>query len=161
MITEKLQKALNEQITAELWSVNLYLSMSYFLLRTGYEGFAHWAKKQAEEEMGHANRIAEYMIQRQAIPRIDKIDVVPQSWKNMEEVFENAYKHECHVSKLIDSLVKIASEEKDNATQNFLWGFVREQVEEEASVLTLVEKLKKADNTGLLFLNHLLNKRLV
>lgn len=159
MITERLQKALNEQITAELWSVNLYLSMSYFLLHTGYEGFAHWTRKQAEEEMDHANRIAAYMIQRQAIPKIDKIDVVPQSWKNVEEVFENAYRHECHVSKLIDSLVKIASEEKDNATQNFLWGFVREQVEEEASVLTLVEKLKQADNTGLLFLDHQLNKR--
>ena len=40
-MTEKLQKALNEQITAELWSANLYLSMSYFLSREGYEGFAH------------------------------------------------------------------------------------------------------------------------
>ena len=31
MITEKLQKAINDQITAELWSSNLYLQMSYFL----------------------------------------------------------------------------------------------------------------------------------
>ena len=35
-MTEKLQKALNEQITAELWSANLYLSMSFFLMREGY-----------------------------------------------------------------------------------------------------------------------------
>jgi ferritin len=62
MMTEKLQKALNEQITAELWSANLYLSMSYFLSREGYEGFAHWMKLQATEETEHANEIAEYMI---------------------------------------------------------------------------------------------------
>ena len=66
-MTERLQKALNEQITAELWSANLYLSMSYFLLREGYEGFAHWMRKQSAEETMHANKIAEYMINRQAI----------------------------------------------------------------------------------------------
>lgn len=158
-MTERLQKALNEQITAELWSANLYLSMSWFLLREGYEGFAHWMKKQACEESCHANRIAEYMISRQAIPKIDKVDVVPQNWGNAREAFEDAYKHECHVSKLIDLLVKTASEEKDNATQDFLWGFVREQVEEEARTLAIVDKLKHAGDAGILFLNCKLGER--
>ena len=94
MITERLQKALNDQITAELWSANLYLSMSFFLQREGYEGFAHWMKKQANEEIGHANEIAEYMIRRQSIPKVDKIDVVPQNWGSAREAFEDAYKHE-------------------------------------------------------------------
>ena len=49
-MTERLQKALNEQITAELWSANLYLSMSFFLRREGYDGFAHWMQVQAQEE---------------------------------------------------------------------------------------------------------------
>ena len=152
-MTERLQKALNEQITAELWSANLYLSMSWFILREGYEGFAHWMKKQAAEEIEHANLMANYMIQRQSIPRIDKIDVVPQNWGNAREAFEDAYKHECHVSKLINLLVKIAAEENDNATQNFLWGFVREQVEEEAQVLAISEKLRRTGDAGLLFMD--------
>ena len=159
-MTEKLQKALNEQITAELWSANLYLSMSYFLSREGYEGFAHWMKQQATEETEHANEIAQYMIKRQAIPRIDKIDVVPQNWGGAREVFEDAYKHECRVSKLIDLLVKIAAEEKDNATQDFLWKFVREQVEEEAAVLAIVDKLKRSGDAGLLYMNFKLGERL-
>ena len=73
MMTERLQKALNEQITAELWSANLYLSMSWFLLREGYEGLAHWMKKQSAEETEHANRFAAYMVNRQAIPKIGKV----------------------------------------------------------------------------------------
>lgn len=158
-MTEKLQKALNEQITAELWSANLYLSMSFFLLREGYDGFAHWMRKQACEETCHANEIAEYMVKRHAIPKIDKIDVVPQNWGNAKEVFEDAYKHECHVSKLIDLLVKTAAEENDHATQDFLWGFVREQVEEEASTLAITEKLKRNGDTGLLLMNEKLGKR--
>ena len=158
-MTERLQKALNEQITAELWSANLYLSMSFFLQREGYDGFAHWMKKQAYEETCHANRIAEYMISRQAIPKIDKVDVVPQNWGSAREAFEDAYKHECHVSKIIDLLVSIAAEEKDNATQDFLWGFVREQVEEEAQTLDIVDKLRRTGEAGLLFLDTKMGER--
>lgn len=159
MMTERLQKAMNEQITAELWSANLYLSMSYYLKREGYEGFANWMKRQAYEEITHANQIADFMIDRQAIPKIEKIDVVPQSWGNVKEAFEDAYKHEQHVSKLIDLLVKVASEEKDNATQNFLWEFVRKQVEEEATALAIVDKLKHTGESGLLYLNYKLNEQ--
>ena len=159
MMTERLQKAMNEQITAELWSANLYLSMSYYLKREGYEGFAHWMKRQAYEKITHANQIADFMINRQAIPKIEKIDVVPQSWGNAKEAFEDAYKHEQHISKLIDLLVKVASEEKDNATQSFLWGFVRKQVEEEATALAIVDKLKRTDESGLLYLNYKLNEQ--
>ena len=43
----------------------------------------------------------------------------------------------CLLYTSIDELVQVASEEKDNATQDFLWQFVREQVEDEASVLNL------------------------
>ena len=45
MISEKLQKAINEQITAEMWSSNLYLAMSFYFEKEGFSGFAHWMKK--------------------------------------------------------------------------------------------------------------------
>lgn len=158
-MTEKLQKELNEQITAELWSANLYRSMAYYMQREGYEGFAHWMHKQAQEEIEHADKIADFMIMRQAIPKIDKIDVVPQSWGSPVEAFESAYKHEQHISQLFNLLVNTANEEKEPATQNFLWGFVKEQVEEEGTFLNIVEKLKKAGDAGILYLNTLLGER--
>lgn len=51
---------------------------------------------------------------------------------------------------MIDELVHLASEEKDNATRDFLWGFVREQVEEEANFLNIVNLMKKAGESGIL-----------
>ena len=54
MISEKLQNAINEQITAEMWSSNLYLSMSFYFACEGFDGFAHWMKKQSQEELEHA-----------------------------------------------------------------------------------------------------------
>lgn len=75
-MTENLQKALNGQITAELWSANLYLSMSFYLEKEGFSGMARWMRKQSAEETGHACAIAEYMAKREAEAKVDKVDVV-------------------------------------------------------------------------------------
>ena len=120
MISEKLQKAINEQITAEMWSSNLYLAMSFYFEKEGFSGFAHWMKKQSHEELEHAYAMADYIIKRGGMAKVDKIDVVPNGWGTPLEVFEHVYKHECHVSEMVDKLVDVAAAEKDKATQDFL-----------------------------------------
>ena len=97
MISDKLQKAINEQIVAEMWSANLYLSMSFYLQREGYDGCATWMKKQSQEELEHAYDMANYVIKRGGVAKVDKIDVVPQEWNGVLGVFENVYEHECQV----------------------------------------------------------------
>lgn len=159
MITKKLQQAINDQITAELWSSNLYLQMAFFLKKEGWDGFAHWMEKQSNEEKEHAMSMAGWIIKRGGEAKVDKIDVVPYGWGSVLEVFEHVYKHECHVSELIDKLVDVASAEKDKATQDFLWGFVREQVEEEETAIGIVEKIRKAGDAGLFYLDAQLGGR--
>ena len=159
MISEKLQNAINEQITAEMWSANLYLSMSFYFEKEGFSGFANWMKKQSQEELEHAYVMADYIIKRGGVAKVDKIDVVPSGWGTPLEGFEHVYKHECHVSKMIDELVSVASAERDNATQDFLWGFVREQVEEEATAQGIVDKIKKAGDAGIFFIDSQLGQR--
>ena len=53
----------------------------------------------------------------------------------------------------------MASEERDNATQDFLWGFVREQVEEEATSMSISEKISKASDGALLIIDSKLGSR--
>lgn len=159
MISEKLQKAINEQITAELWSANLYLSMSFYYGHAGLDGFANWMRKQAQEETEHACDMADYLIKRGGKALVDKIDVVPCEWGSPQEAFEQVYAHECHVSKLIDNLMDVASAERDKATQDFLWGFVREQVEEEATAQGIIDKLKLGGPAALLVVDSELAKR--
>lgn len=161
MITDKLQKEFNVQIAAEMWSANLYMSMAYYLSREGFEGMSTWMKKQAQEETAHAYRLADYIVSRGGIVKIDKIDVVPQGWGDVCEVFRHVYEHECHVSKLIDNLYEVAVAEKDYASQDFLMTFVREQVEEEATAQGIVDQLKMAgDNkSAMLFLDSKLGTR--
>ncbi|MCE9107754.1 ferritin [Bacteroides pyogenes] len=159
MISEKLQNAMNEQITMEMWSANLYLSMSFYFDKEGYSGFAHWMRKQYFEEVQHACSMADFLIKRGGTAKLDKIDVMPTGWGTPLEVFEHVYKHECHISELVDKLVDVAAAEKDKAAQDFLWGFVREQVEEEATVQGIVDKIKKAGDAGIFFVDSQLAQR--
>jgi ferritin len=159
MITEKLQKAVNDQITAELWSSNLYLQMAFYFEKEGWDGFAHWMHKQSDEERNHAIMLANYLAKRGGEAKVNMVDVVPNGWGSVKEVFANVAEHERHVSRLIDDLVDVASAEKDKATQDFLWGFVREQVEEEATVDAIVNKIERCGDSGLIFLDSELAKR--
>lgn len=159
MITEKLQNAINEQITAELWSANLYLAMSFYMEKEGYSGMAHWLKRQWGEETGHACALAGYVIRRGGKAKVDKIDVVPNDFGTPLEVFEQVYKHERRISELVDKLVDVAAAEKDKASQDFLWGFVREQVEEEATAMSIVDMIKKAGESGIFFIDAKLGER--
>ena len=94
MITEKLQKAINDQIAAELWSANLYLSMSFYMEKEGFSGMAAWLKKQSEEEKDHACQMASYLIKRGGVAFVDKVDVVPNEFGTPLEVFQQVYEHE-------------------------------------------------------------------
>lgn len=159
ILSRRLSNALNEQILAEMWSSNLYLSMSIHFAQIGLDGCAHWMKKQSMEELEHAHKMIDYSIQRGGQVKLDQINVVPTAFGTPLEIFEHVYTHEVHVSELIDKLVDVAAEEKDKATQDFLWGFVREQVEEEATAKALVDKLKLYGEHHAVLMDHHLGKR--
>lgn len=159
MIKIELQNIINDQITAELWSSNLYLQMSYFLKHQGWEGFAHWMLMHSNEEREHAIRMADYLIERGGKVKINMVNLVPEGWGSVLEVFEHSYKQECMVSNMINKIVLHAIEQQDFATENFFRQFVDEQVEEEALFSGIVDKLKAAGDAGLLFMDAQLGKR--
>ena len=64
ILSRKLSDALNEQINMEMWSSNLYLSMSVHFTQIGLDGFAHWTLKQSQEELEHAYKMIDYSIKR-------------------------------------------------------------------------------------------------
>jgi len=158
-LTKKLSDAFNAQIKAEMWSSNLYLSMAVYFMDMGLDGCANWMKKQAEEELEHAHKLIDYSVKRGGKVVIGQIDTVPGVWDSPQAVFEGVYKHELHVSELIDKLMDVAIAENDKATQDFLWWFVREQVEEEESAKNIVDKFNLYGVHGLFFVDKELAKR--
>ena len=159
MITSKLQKVINDQITAELWSAHLYLQMAYFLKMQGWEGFSHWMKVHSEEEKKHAMDMADYLTDRGGQVKLQMVNLVPEGWGSVQEVFEHSLSQEKMVSKMIDKIVLHAIEEQDFATENFFRKFVDEQVEEETLFAGIVDRMKSSGNAGLLFLDKELGRR--
>lgn len=160
MINSKVLEAFNSQINAEFWSAYLYLSMSADFDSKGLEGFAHWFKLQYHEESAHALKFFDYINERGGTVRLQLIKEVPLTWATPVDVFEEVVKHEQKVTQFIYSIMDLAVQEKDYASQNFLRWFIDEQVEEERIAITILEKLKRVgDRGGLLYLDKELKKR--
>jgi len=161
MLGKKMEKALNEQLNAELYSSYLYASMSAYFASLNLPGFANWMRVQALEEETHAARFYDFINARNGRVLLKPVEGPPAEWASPLAVFEESYKHEIKVTGLINNLVTMALEEKDYATREFLQWFVSEQVEEEASADAIARKLKLIgkDGTGLLMLDQELAAR--
>jgi len=142
MISKKMEKALNGQINAELYSAYLYLSMEAYFRSLNLNGFANWMRVQTQEEMFHVTKMYNFLDERGGRITLKAIDGPPTEWDSPLAVFEAAYAHEQKVTGLINELVNLAIEEKDHASNTFLQWFVNEQVEEEASADNIVQQLQ-------------------
>ncbi|MCF8040418.1 MAG: ferritin [Desulfohalobiaceae bacterium] len=161
MLTQNMQKSLNDQITAETYSAYLYLSMAAYFEDQGLPGFSAWMKAQAQEELFHAMKFFNFVNDRGGRVLLGAIEQPPTEWASVVDVFQATLDHEKHVTSLINKLVDLAIEEKDHATNNFLQWFVGEQVEEEDTAGQILNKLKLMDQAsgGLFMLDKELGQR--
>jgi ferritin len=142
MISKQMESTINDQIRAEMYSSYLYLSMSAYFQSTNLSGFANWMKIQAQEEMVHAMKFYDYINERGGRVTLQAIEAPPKDWDSPLDVFNATLEHEQKVTSLINTLVDIAMEERDHATNIFLQWFVSEQVEEEDSANEMLNKIK-------------------
>jgi len=161
MINQRLTDELNKQINAEMYSSYLYLSMAAWCDSKSLTGFATWMRAQSQEEMFHATKMFDYLIERGGKVELDAIAKPQHEWSSPLNVIEDVVQHEAHVTNLINELVHSALEEKDHALYLFLQWYVGEQVEEEASVGGVCEKLKMigSDSAGMFAMDMELGKR--
>lgn len=161
MLNEKMNTALNEQVNAELYSAYLYLSMQAYFQKLNLKGFVNWMNVQIQEEMAHARGLYDYIQERGGEIVLDAIKKPELKWNSPLQVFEDVLAHEQLVTSLINKLADVADETKDRAAALFLQWYIKEQVEEEASVSDVLDTLKliKSDANALLALDKELQTR--
>lgn len=161
MISKDMEKAINEQINKELYSAYYYLSMAAFLESDGLDGMAGFMKAQAQEEVEHAMKFYSYVNEQGGRVWLDTIEKPKEEFKDAQEIFTLSLEHEQYVTSRIHALVDLALKENDHATKAFLDWYVTEQVEEEATMSTILDKLKRVGSTGqgLLMLDAQLGQR--
>ena len=145
MLDKKMEKALNKQINAEFYSAYLYLAMAADFADKGLAGGQNWMTVQAQEEVSHAMKIYDFVVERGGAVTLTAIAAPQTAWEHGGwPMFDDALKHEQKVTGMINKLVDLAIELKDHATNQFLQWFVAEQVEEEASAQEQVDKVALA-----------------
>ncbi|MBT8336778.1 MAG: ferritin [Gemmatimonadetes bacterium] len=154
-MSPEILEALNDQIRMELSSGYVYLAMSAQFESESYDGFAHWMRLQAQEELEHAMKLFDYVNRRGGRVILQPIPGPPKEYGSPLDAFRNALEHEQAVTASIHRLFTLAVELDDVATQRELDWFVTEQVEEEENANRAVDLLARAGNdvTALLFLD--------
>ena len=161
MVSKKMEKLISEQYHREFFSAHQYYAMCSYFLDRDLDGFANFFNVQATEELDHAMRQFNFLHEIDGKITLGAIDAPTNEYSSILEVFDKALEHEKYITKHIHAIVKAALEESDFATYEFFQWFVREQVEEEASMRTLIAKLRmiEDDKSALYLMNEELMQR--
>lgn len=161
MISKTMQDAINDQINKEMYSSNLYLSMSAYFENAGLPGAAKWMHVQAGEEYQHAMKFFEHLVDRGGKVVLGTIAAPETEWAGPMAAFKAVLEHEQFVTKSIHNLYALAVKEKDYPAQVMLGWFINEQVEEEKNASEIVASMARieAHETAVLQLDHQLSKR--
>jgi ferritin len=141
MLKPAIEKILNEQIIKEAYSAHFYLSMASWAERNGLEGTAEWLYVQVDEEKMHMLKFIHYINGRGGKAVIPGILTPPAEFGDIAQLFKAVLKHEEFISESINEIVGVTIEEKDYTTHNWIQWFVTEQIEEEATVNAILDKI--------------------
>lgn len=142
MLKKKIEDICNRQVEREGFSSNLYLAMAIWAETNGLAGVAGWFYAQADEERMHMLKFIKYINERSGKAVMPALKKPVAEFKDVEDVFKEVLKHEEYITASINEIVAMTLEEKDFNTHNFLQWFVTEQIEEEASVKAILDKVK-------------------
>ena len=148
MLDPKMEQRLNQHINEELEAFYLYLAMAAHFKTQGLDGFAHWMRMQSQEEFGHAIKIYDYIHEHGGRVVLQAIAEPQVKCGSHIETFEQVLAHEQNVTTQINALADLAIKLNDHATNVFLHWFVTEQVEEESTAGSVLQKVKMVGDHG-------------
>ena len=147
MLSKKIEKALNKQIRIEAESSQIYLAMASWSETKGFGGVAEFMYASSDEERMHMLKLVKYVNERGGNAIVTDLTQPEADFESPKKLFETLLNHEIFVSESINDLVAITFEEKDFATHNFLQWYVAEQIEEEATARTILDKINLIADT--------------
>ena len=141
MLSNKIEEALNNQVTIEAESSQVYLAMASWAENLGFEGVSQFMYAHSDEEREHMLKLIKFINERGGHAKVSQLSAPPTEFGSFKDMFQTLFDHEVMVSKAINDLVDVSLQEKDYATHNFLQWYVSEQIEEEALARNILDKI--------------------
>jgi ferritin len=159
MLSEKLEQLLNEQMNYEFESAYLYLAMATDAATKGLNGAANWLTVQYEEELIHSFKIKDYLLQNGCTPKFSGVTFKHVDYKDLHQILSTSLAAEKKVTALINNIMKEAYAEGNFAVISFINWYIDEQIEEEANVNDLIERLSLYTDANIILFDNELAKR--
>ena len=156
-LTDKIFKALSDQVVQEWTNSTMYLTASSVFETNGWPGFAHWMKIQALEELVHGQWIARYLTGKGKLVDFSSISnprvAYTESDTSPLAIMKFGLQKEQENTKRIHDLFRLSEDENDAETESFLTRLIDEQTEEEEQFTEAVTRMADADKTALTVLD--------
>ncbi len=150
IVKPRVVEAMNAQIQSEFSASQQYIAIAVYFDAESLPDLAAFFYRQAEEERMHAMKFVHFLLDTGAKPLIPSTPELKNAFAGAAEAVQFALDQELKVTDQINNLVKIAREDQDYASLNFLQWFVDEQVEEVDTMSKLLATIKHAGGMLLL-----------
>lgn len=150
IINKRSVEAMNDQILSEFFASAQYVAIAVYFDGEALPDLAQFFYRQAEEERTHAMKFVHFLLETGAKPVIPGTPAIRNEFSSAADAVQFALDQEMKVTDQINNLVRIAVEENDFTSNNFLQWFVNEQVEEVDTMTTLLQTIKHANGNMLL-----------
>ncbi len=159
LFSQKMNAEINAQIGREFGASLQYVSIASYFARESLPELASLFYRQAEEERDHAMRFVHYVVDAGGHVQLPAVDSPKNDFKSAEEAVQLSLDWETTVTRQINALVDLALKENDHISKTFLDWFVTEQLEEVSSMEMLLSTIRRAGDTGLLFVEDYVARR--
>jgi ferritin len=159
LISEKLAKAMSDQVGRELGAANQYTAIAAYFDGEGLPELASFFYRQSDEERLHAMKFVHYIADAGGRVVIPAVPAPQSSIDSAETAARMSLDWELEVTKQINGLMDMAIQEKDHIAHAFLEWFVNEPLEEVSTMQELLSVVRRAGKDGLLFVEQYLARR--
>jgi ferritin len=135
---------LHDQIANEFAASQQYVAIAVHYDAQTLPRLAAFFYRQSLEERNHAMMMVGYLIDAGLETTVPGVDAPTNSFADIVEPVKLALDQEREVSDRITELAKIARDEGDYSSEQFMQWFLKEQVEEVASMSALLRVVERA-----------------
>jgi len=146
MPAERFVEKLNVQIGHEFAAHQQYVACAVYYDALTMPQMASFFYAQALEETDHAMMMIKYLIDQDAPVIVPGVSAPQVDFGDVVAPVELALDQERRVTALINELTKIARQDNDFASDQFMQWFIKEQVEEVATMSDLVAVVRRSEN---------------
>ena len=146
MPADRFVDQLNTQIGNEFAAHQQYVACAVYYDALTMPQMAGFFYAQALEERGHAMMMVKYLVDQDAAVKIPGVAAPQTEFADIVEPVALALTQERRVTDQINQLTRIAREEYDFASDQFMQWFIKEQVEEVATMSDLLTVVNRSRN---------------